>query len=264
MLDKEALRRATSVYFTHLVIPMLPRLLCENLCSLNSNVERLAYSCFYRMRTDGTLVEDYKPRVCRSVIKSCAKWYYELVQEILDKKITSMDDLDEEYRTDRFTFDQMAGDCFKFNEIAQNRRKIRFNTGSVNLINPEYYFKLNEDKIPKEFGEVEKIESKSLIEEYMLLANLHVANFLKEHCKDKAVIRTQLPPDEDKLQSVVDYCAKIGAEVDFSSSLSIHQSFDKLNSDPEKKDLYLCAMKKFFSNIKEANYLTIGDLEPEA
>lgn len=109
-LDKEARSRATSVYFVHLVIPMLPRLLCENLCSLNQKVERLAYSIFFRLRKDGSLIKEFEPRVHRSIIKSCAKWNYDLVQEILDKKITQMDQITEELRPEKFSFEEMTGD----------------------------------------------------------------------------------------------------------------------------------------------------------
>jgi exoribonuclease R len=66
---------------------------------------------------------DYEPRIHRSVIKSCAKWSYELVQAILDKEIKSLEDMDEVHRPiGGFTFEEMAHDCFKFNEIAQARR----------------------------------------------------------------------------------------------------------------------------------------------
>jgi DIS3-like exonuclease 2 len=79
-LDEEARRRATSVYFPHRVIPMLPRLLCERLCSLNPQVDRLAYSVFFRMdRTTGALDRSFKPVIKRTVIRSVAKWNYELV-----------------------------------------------------------------------------------------------------------------------------------------------------------------------------------------
>jgi len=78
-LDKEAQQRCTSTYFVHQVYPMLPRILCERLCSLNPNVDRLAYSIFFRMKSDGTLMTECKPRITRSVIRSCGKWHYQLV-----------------------------------------------------------------------------------------------------------------------------------------------------------------------------------------
>lgn len=89
-LDQEAQKRCTSTYFVHHVYPMLPRLLCERLCSLNPKVDRLAYSVFFRMdSSDGTLLRSHPPRIARSVIRSCAKWNYELVQTILDGEVTA-------------------------------------------------------------------------------------------------------------------------------------------------------------------------------
>jgi len=79
-LDDEALKRCTSTYFVHKVYPMLPRLLCERLCSLNPKVDRLAYSCFFRMdKRTGKLDESFEPRFERTVIRTCAKWNYDLV-----------------------------------------------------------------------------------------------------------------------------------------------------------------------------------------
>lgn len=84
-LDDEAQKRCTSTYFVHQVYPMLPRLLCERLCSLNPKVDRLAYSVFFWMNSsDGTVVKSHPPKFSRSVIRSCAKWNYDLVQKILD------------------------------------------------------------------------------------------------------------------------------------------------------------------------------------
>ena len=97
---------------------MLPRLLCERLCSLNPQVDRLAYSVFFRMdiRT-GELTKD-KPLYTRSVIRSCAKWNYELVQAVLDRKVTLESDLEPQYKPLGQKFEDMVKDCFLMNEIA--------------------------------------------------------------------------------------------------------------------------------------------------
>lgn len=79
-LDREAQLRCTSVYFVHKVYPMLPRLLCERLCSLNPMVDRLSYSIFFRMdMTTGEVDKSFKPKIARTVMRSCAKWNYQLV-----------------------------------------------------------------------------------------------------------------------------------------------------------------------------------------
>ena len=88
-MDKEALKRSTSTYFVHKVFPMLPRMLSENLCSLNPGVDRLAYSVMFRMdMTTGELVEDFEPVIKRSVIKTCAKWNYDFVQRLLTEDLS--------------------------------------------------------------------------------------------------------------------------------------------------------------------------------
>lgn len=89
-LDLEALKRGSSTYMVHKVFPMLPRLLSERLCSLHQNVDRLAYSIFFRLDlADGKLVQDFQPVIKRTVINSCAKWNYQLAEDIIDNKLTN-------------------------------------------------------------------------------------------------------------------------------------------------------------------------------
>ena len=112
-----------------------------------------------------------------------------------------------------------------------------------------------------QFSEQKKIESKELIEEYMLLANMLVSEYLVKFCKDKAVLRTQKPPKEEKVEDMIDYFDKVKAELDISSSLSTQKSFQKLKHGTNTA-LYYCCMRKYFSNIREANYVTREDSEP--
>jgi DIS3-like exonuclease 2 len=185
-----------------------------------------------------------------------------LVQEILDGKITKLEDIDEALRPDKYTFEEMAEDCFIFNEIAHNRRKWRFDTGSISVENPEYYFELDDNDQPMQFSEQRKIESKELIEEYMLIANMLVSEYLVKFCKDKAVLRAQLPPKEEKVEDMIEYFHKVNADVDITSSLTTQKSFEKLKQGANTA-LYYCCMRKYFSNIREANYITRGINEPQ-
>ena len=118
-LDKEAQLRCTSVYFVHRVYPMLPRLLCERLCSLNPQVDRLSYTVFFRMdmRT-GEVDKSFVPKIARTVMRSCDKWNYQLVQDILDKKITKVEQVEEKYRPKEHKFEDMVSDCFLMHELA--------------------------------------------------------------------------------------------------------------------------------------------------
>lgn len=78
-LDEEAKLRTTSVYLVHRVLPMLPRLLCENLCSLNPGVDRLSFSCFFHMKENGEILWDGPKKFVKSIMKSCAKFSYDTV-----------------------------------------------------------------------------------------------------------------------------------------------------------------------------------------
>lgn len=88
-LDAEARHRATSVYLVQKVVPMLPAILCEELCSLNPDKDRLAFSCIFRLTADGSLVEGHKPWFGRTVIRSCAKLDYATAQRMVDGIIPS-------------------------------------------------------------------------------------------------------------------------------------------------------------------------------
>ena len=146
-LDQEALKRSTSTYLVHKVYPMLPRILCERLCSLNPNVDRLAYSIFFRLDLQaGQLVPDHVPEIKRSIIRSCVKWNYDLAQKIIDDKLTSEDQLDDEMKPkDGHNFLDLAQDVLKLHQIAQVRRKHRVAGGSLVFVNGAFHFTLNEE-----------------------------------------------------------------------------------------------------------------------
>jgi len=227
--------RCTSVYFVHKVLPMLPRILCERLCSLNPSVDRLAYSVFFRMDIrNGELVnyhhveahdntkEAYEQsklpevpqqiRIERTVIRSCAKWNYQMVQDILDGKITSETQLPPEMRPENgFTFAQLREDCYKMNQIAQKRRKKRLDNGSLILSNREFVFVLDdESREPLSFQESYRIESKFLVEEYMLLANILIAEHLYRFCWDKTLLRVHPDVNPEKKEALSEFFIKTG------------------------------------------------------
>ena len=161
-LDREALRRGTSTYFVHKVYPMLPRLLCERLCSLNAGVDRLTYSIFFRMDlAKGEVDRSFEPRIQRSIINSCAKWNYDLVQKILDGSVHSEDQLEPEVKPNQHSFLDVAQDVLKMNAIAQARRKKRLASGSLEFISRDFNFTLDKDTFyPLHFAESPKMQSK--------------------------------------------------------------------------------------------------------
>ena len=91
----------------------------------------------------GEVVQSQKPKIVRSVIRSCAKWNYDLVQQILDGKITKEEELEQQYKPLGQKFEDMVSDCFLMNKIAQNRRAKRLEAGSVMFLNREFTFALD-------------------------------------------------------------------------------------------------------------------------
>ena len=264
-LDHEAQKRCTSTYFVHRVYPMLPRLLCERLCSLNPQVDRLAYSIFFRMdiRT-GTLDETHQPRIQRSVIRSCAKWHYGLVQQILNREIMEESQLPDNMKPLGQTFEDMVADCFLMNEIAQKRRGQRLEAGSVMFMNREFNFTLDkETKYPFEYNEAEKMQSKSLVEEYMLLANVLVAKYLFKYCKDKTVLRAHNDIAADKKERLQEFFGKVGVQgIDLTNAQTLSKSMEQLK-ESESTETMNVLNRKFLTCLTQAKYLTVEERDPE-
>jgi len=170
-VDEEAQRRTTTVYLVDRTIPMLPRPLCEIACSLNENVERLAFSCVWTMNMDGTLRGNSLHRGSekvqvddiwygRTVIRSCARLDYATAQNIIDNKVATGE---EESNMDevlwpksrrptagrRHTVDQVANDVRLMHKVAMARRKLRFENGALALHGTKLVFQLDENGMPQ-------------------------------------------------------------------------------------------------------------------
>lgn len=185
-LDREASTRCTSVYLVQRVIPMLPPLLCEQLCSLNPGVDRLAFSVIWKMKSDGTMVKGDRPWYGRTVIRSCCKLDYGTAQHMLDGTIKPSDtdissDLwDLERRpSDGHTIEQVVNDVKFLGLVALNRRKKRFASGALALNKTKLSFVLDKKTgNPSGMRAYPIRKSNNLVEEYMLLANFLVAQRL--------------------------------------------------------------------------------------
>ena len=204
-LDDEAKQRATSVYLVQKVLPMLPPVLCELLCSLNPNVDRLAFSCIWKMRGNGELVDE-APWFGRTVIRSCAKLDYATAQRMIDGIIPStpsanpchpdafLDTLSEEiWEHSRHPIGQSAWECARdvclMHSIALKRRQTRLANGALVIQNEKLTFKLDENGNPSSVSNYAIHDSNRLIEEYMLLANYLVAQELISRVGDAAFLR---------------------------------------------------------------------------
>jgi len=206
-VNNEAAERATSVYLQQTVIPMLPRVLCEELCSLNPEVDRLAFSVFFRITALGKLTSD-PPVFRRTVIRSCGKLAYEDAQSMLELpeslciSATNNNSAAQADLAARFahlkvgsvhTLLQMIQDVRLLGLVARARRADRLCSGSVNLPKTKIFVRCD-NLNPLQFGTYATQESNKLVEEFMLLANCLVAELLVKRCPSHALLRMHAQP----------------------------------------------------------------------
>ena len=247
-LDVEAEHRATSVYLVQKVIPMLPPLLCEQLCSLNPNVDRLAFSCIFRMTADGCLCPKHETFYGKTVIRSCAKLDYGTAQRMVDGAVPTcphtassnedahIDLLPEEVWEARRRPPlgcgqkawEIARDVQLLHKVAMPRRAQRLAYGALQLNNPKLTFRLDGDGNPCSMSTYEIKESNQLIEEYMLLANYLVAEKLVETVGRCGFLRMHAPPDSSGLESLVALGSKLGHHVGITSAHTLQHSLKEI------------------------------------
>ena len=212
-IDKEAEKRATSVYLVDRTIPMLPERLCNLLCSLRPNEEKLAYSAIFEMNDKA---EVKNSRIVKAVIKSDRRFTYEEAQAIIETG-------EGEYKEE----------ILKLNELAQILRKNRMAAGAVDFDRTEVRFEIDEQGKPLSVYFKESKEANKLIEEFMLLANRTVAERIGKVSKDKKSkvfpYRIHDLPDPDKLENLNSFVNRFGYKLRTSGSKTeVSKSINKL------------------------------------
>lgn len=244
---------------------MLPRPLCEIACSLNENVERLAFSCVWKMNKDGTLakkktkgkksIED-DVWYGRTVIRSCARLDYATAQNIIDGKVAtgeSVGEVNEKYwpksrqPTGGHTIDDVASDVRLMHVVAMARRKLRFENGALALNGVKLTFQMGDDGETPNLCEPYPIrDSNRLIEEYMLIANYLVAQRLITHAGGLALLRQHAPPLNEGLQNVIDIAKERGFEIDGTTSKTLQESLSRMGRECNDKLVSMhCSPVKF-------------------
>ena len=212
-IDKEAEKRATSVYLVDRTIPMLPERLCNLLCSLRPNEEKLAYSAIFEMNDKAEVKHS---RIVKTVIKSDRRFTYEEAQTVIETG-------EGEYKEE----------ILKLNELAQILRKNRMASGAVDFDRVEVRFEIDEKGKPLSVYFKESKEANKLIEEFMLLANRTVAERIGKVGKDaKAKVfpyRIHDLPDPDKLENLNWFVNRFGYKIRTSGSKTdVSKSLNKL------------------------------------
>lgn len=220
IIDKEGESRATSVYLVDRTIPMLPERLSNGLCSLRPNEEKLCYSAIFELNEDADIK---KYRIGRTVIESDRRFTYEEAQSIIE---TGEGDF-KEY-------------VLKLDSLAKKLRDKRFQSGSIAFEREEVRFEIDENGKPLSVYFKEQKDSNKLIEEFMLLANKTVAEFIGKVPKNKHpktfVYRIHDLPNPEKLQNLSDFIRRFGYKVKTDgSNTAVAKSINQLLNDVHEK-----------------------------
>lgn len=220
IIDSEARERGTSIYLVDRVIPMLPEVLSNDLCSLRPNEDRLAFSAVFEISEDARVVKEWYGQ---TIIHSNKRFSYEGAQEVLDKgEGTNHDELK------------------KLMELSRKIRKRRYASGAIAFEQPEVKFELDETGKPIRAYTKVRTETMLMIEDYMLLANQSVATHIYKLCKDKGkdaafVYRIHDVPNPEKIEELSLFIHALGYEFNTHKGVVRPTDINKLLKEIEGK-----------------------------
>jgi ribonuclease R len=242
VIDKEAQKRATSIYLVDRTIPMLPEHLCNFVCSLRPDEEKLAYSVIFNV-DDNANVQNY--RIVHTVIKSNRRFVYDEVQKILvDSNALGDGPVNPK--------GEYAAELCQLWKIAKQLRERRFANGAIRFESEEMKFRLDEKGKPIGCYFKKTVEANNLVEEFMLLANRTVAESVGKVKKGKKAktlpYRVHDNPDPLKLENLKDFIVKFGYRMKTTSTKgetarSLNRLMDECNGKREQKLIQMVALR---------------------
>ena len=237
ILDKEAVDRATSVYLVDRTIPMLPEKLSNGVCSLRPKEDKLTFGAVFEMTKEGKVK---KKRFGRTVIHSDRRFTYEEAQERIE---SGEGDFAEELNI--------------LNGLAKKLKADRFKKGSINFETVEVKFKLDENGKPLGIIPKERKDAHKLVEDFMLLANKYVAEFVfgMHKGEDTFVYRTHDAPDPDRLETFSKFATRFGHKLNVNPgnvANSLNSLMDEIQGKPEQNVLESLAIR----SMAKARYTT--------
>ena len=241
IIDKEAYERATSVYLVDRTIPMLPERLSNELCSLQPLKEKRCFSVIFELNDEA---EVQSSRICRTVINSDRRFAYEEAQAIIEGE-------EGDLRSELLTL----------NELSKCLRRGRFENGAIDFDRFEVKFDLDEKGKPLRVYYKESKEANHLIEEFMLLANRTVAEFIGKNTKSKSkktfVYRIHETPNQEKMENFAAFIRRFGYKLKTAGSKSditksINSLLDNAKGKPETNLIETLAIR----SMQKARYST--------
>ncbi|XP_021340837.1 DIS3-like exonuclease 2 isoform X2 [Mizuhopecten yessoensis] len=225
-LDGTAGKRATSVYLPNKVIPMLPRVLCEDLCSLNPDQDRLAFSVVWNISAEGQISKEW---FGKSVIRSCVKLSYQHAQGFIDDPHKNWTAEELPPISSPFSVAQIKEKVLDLNKVAVNLRKKRKEDGALNLNQVKLSFNLDDKTgMPNGYHTHEQLDSNRLVEEFMLLANMAVAHKINRCLPEQAMLRRHPEPNSSMALELEKQSQILGVPLDFTNSGSLQKSLDDI------------------------------------
>jgi ribonuclease R len=212
IIDIEAAERSTSVYLVDRVVPMLPEILSNDICSLKANVDRLCYSVILEINKKAEIISH---NIKKTIIHSDKRFTYQDAQDIIDDK--------------KGLFSE---ELLILDKLSKILREKRFSSGSINFDRQEVKFILDKDKNPIDVFFKESINTNHMIEEFMLMANKIVAKEIgfseKGELEKTFIYRVHDKPDEDKINSLSNIIKKFGYSINNSSIKNLSNSLNSL------------------------------------
>jgi ribonuclease R len=231
ILDDEAYQRATSVYLVDRVVPMLPEVLSNFACSLRPNEEKYTFSAIFEVTEKAEVVNNW---FGRTVIYSDQRFAYEEAQYIIETKDNTIPIETSITGASYVVSDEIVNATLKLDELAKIFRRKRMAEGAISFDKVEVKFNLNINHEPiGVFFKMSK-DANHLIEEFMLLANKKVAEFIGKQ-KKTFIYRIHDEPNEDKLMALQNVISKFGYSINFKSKGDISMSLNALLNDVQGK-----------------------------
>ena len=248
ILDDEAYERATSVYLVDRVVPMLPEILSNGACSLRPHEEKYTFSAVFKMNDKAEIKDQW---FGRTVTYSDARFAYEEAQAIIENNVTlsgvevlkNPNKIDvtipkevsltgKEYKTSL----EIAQATLKLDELAKIMRRKRMSSGAISFDKVEVKFNLDEEANPVGVFFKTSKDANKLIEEFMLLANRKVSEFVgKQNPKKTFIYRVHDEPDESKLAALQNVVGRFGYKLNFKDRKSVASSLNNLLNDVNGK-----------------------------
>ncbi|MBQ9237686.1 MAG: ribonuclease R [Prevotella sp.] len=248
IIDKEAQKRATSIYLVDRTIPMLPERLCNYICSLRPDEEKLAYSVIFEMNDEAEIKNS---RIVHTVIKSNRRFCYEEVQEILEKNGVK-DGTGEPAPKKKEYEGEYAKELITLDALAKKLRARRFKNGSVKFDREEMRFDIDEKGKPTRVYFKRSKDANKLIEEFMLIANKTVAESVGKVPKGKKAktlpYRVHDNPDPIKMEQLKQFVVRFGYKMKSTSTKgatarALNSLMDAFEGRAESNAVQLVALK---------------------